>query len=58
MKVETGYEGDTYLVFNSEEEADDYRLWLEEQVDMYFRFACFGGFYNALELTKENKDEQ
>ena len=50
MKIQQGYGGGWYLVFDSEWDAEDYNTWMLEMVGETFRYCCFGGFMNALEL--------
>lgn len=50
MKVEKGFDGGLFLVFNSECEADDYSDWLFSVTGCRLSGACFGGYFNALEL--------
>lgn len=51
MKVETGISGDKYLVFASEDDAAAYNEWLASIGIESLKFACFGGLFNALQLT-------
>lgn len=51
MKIEAGLDGNLYLVFFSEDEADQYNEWLSREVGHEFAGACFGKYMNALRIT-------
>lgn len=51
MKIQTGLDGNLYLVFFSEDEADQYNEWLSREVGHEFAGACFGKYMNALRIT-------
>lgn len=48
MKIECGFRGALYLVFDSEQDAEEYNSWLSSEFGVCYLFASFGGLFNAI----------
>lgn len=54
MKVEKGYNGKSYIVFDNNIEAEKWEWFYCDTLG--YRIACFGGYDNAYEIPKENEE--